>query len=147
MKLFKQSDIRIIIFLSALAIIGSVLTLLKRQGKISSLDLQVFKSSSNYNYSYKKSDFTEAYPKQPQIDSLKPDTSTQIIPEPKGPLNINKIGYYDIQTLPGIGPVIAGRIIEFRDSVGIILSKEQLLDVKGIGPTKFEKIKDLIVLE
>jgi len=147
MNIFRRSDIRIIIFLSALAIIGSVLTLLKRQGKISSLDLRVFNSSSNYNYSYKKSDFTEAYPEQTKIDSTKADTSQKNQPEPKGPLNINQVGFYDIQTLPGIGPVIALRIIEFRDSIGVISSKEQLLDVSGIGPVKFEKIKDLIVLE
>ena len=133
--------------LSVLAIIGSVLTLLKRQGKVSSLDLQVFKSSSGYNYSYKKSDFIDAFKDHAVADTTMTISTTQVKSEPVGPLNINTIGFYDFQTLPGIGPVLAERILNFRDSIGVFANKEQLLDVSGIGPVKFEKIKDLIVLD
>ena len=147
MSFFKPSDIRIIILLSVLAIIGSVLTLLKRQGKVSSLDLQVFKSSSGYNYSYKKSDFIDAFKDHAVADTTMTISTTQVKSEPVGPLNINTIGFYDFQTLPGIGPVLAERILNFRDSIGVFANKEQLLDVSGIGPVKFEKIKDLIVLD
>ncbi len=47
--------------------------------------------------------------------------------------------------LPGIGEVIAKRIIEYRKSTGGFNSIEDILQVKGIGSKKFEKIKDIII--
>ena len=48
--------------------------------------------------------------------------------------------------LPGIGPSTAERIVAFRNEQGSFQSLEDLLQVKGIGRAKFEKIKDLICL-
>jgi uncharacterized protein len=44
-----------------------------------------------------------------------------------------------LQHVAGIGPVIAGRIVEHRDSAGSFTSRRQLLDVKGLGPKAFEQ--------
>jgi competence protein ComEA len=46
--------------------------------------------------------------------------------------------------MPGIGNVIAQNIIDYRNKYGLFKSKEELINVKGIGEKKFEKIKDLI---
>jgi competence protein ComEA len=45
-----------------------------------------------------------------------------------------------------VGPAIAGRIIEYRESYGHFSTAEELMQVKGIGPSTFEQIKDLIVV-
>lgn len=61
-----------------------------------------------------------------------------------GTININSAASTLLEELPGIGPVIAGNIIEHRGKYGPFENIEQLLDVSGIGPKKFERIRDLI---
>jgi competence protein ComEA len=62
-------------------------------------------------------------------------------------LDINHCGYYDFEALPGIGPVIAQRILDYRDSVGRFETIDDLKKVKGIGPAKFGAIKDRIIIK
>jgi len=63
-----------------------------------------------------------------------------------GLVNINTADSGLLQTLPGIGPMTAGRIIEYRQTSGRFKSIEEIQDVKGIGPKKFERIKELITV-
>lgn len=56
-------------------------------------------------------------------------------------ININSAGIDDIVRLPGIGPVLAQRIIAYRDSAGPYIEADDLLNVKGIGEKKLVKIK------
>ena len=60
-------------------------------------------------------------------------------------ISINSASLEELQTLPGIGPSIASRIIEYRKDSSF-KSLEDIKNVKGIGDKMFEKIKDLIVL-
>ena len=62
-------------------------------------------------------------------------------------VNINMAGIEELNTLPGVGKVIAGRIIDYRKTQGSFTSKEDIKKVKGIGPKKFDKIKDLLLIE
>ena len=61
-------------------------------------------------------------------------------------MNINTAGSELLQTLPGIGPKTAERIIEYRETVGRFKSIEAIQDVKGIGPKRYERIKALITV-
>jgi competence protein ComEA len=74
------------------------------------------------------------------------DTSTPPVDSDEGPVHINTADTYALQTLPGIGPVTAERIIEYRTSQGLFTRIEDLQNVEGIGPGTFEKIKSLIEL-
>ncbi|MEZ7905151.1 MAG: helix-hairpin-helix domain-containing protein, partial [Aquiluna sp.] len=51
-----------------------------------------------------------------------------------------------LESLPGIGPALAGRILAYRDEIGSFASIEQLLEVTGIGSKLFEEIKGSITL-
>ncbi len=59
-------------------------------------------------------------------------------------VNINTADTATLETLPGIGPTIAGRIIDYRQANGPFGRIEEIMDVSGIGPATFEKIQGLI---
>ncbi|MEX1037376.1 MAG: ComEA family DNA-binding protein [Acidimicrobiia bacterium] len=61
-----------------------------------------------------------------------------------GLIDLNTADETELQKLPGVGPVLAGRIIAHREDVGRFESVEDLLDVPGIGETRLASIKDLI---
>ena len=61
-------------------------------------------------------------------------------------IEINKAGFESLTLLPGIGPVIAGRILARRNNEGPFEMVEDLLSIKGIGVKKFEKIEKYIVM-
>lgn len=60
-------------------------------------------------------------------------------------VSINSASQEQLETLPGIGPSLAKRIIEYRNNQSF-QSLEDIKNVKGIGDKLFEKIKDRIVL-
>ena len=64
-----------------------------------------------------------------------------------GKININTASAEELDELPGVGPVLAGRIIDYREQNGGFQSLEQLKNVSGIGEAVFEKLKDFISLE
>lgn len=59
-------------------------------------------------------------------------------------ININSASRGQLESLPGIGPVTAANIIGHRERYGPFESIEDLMEVSGIGPKKFEHIKELI---
>jgi len=63
---------------------------------------------------------------------------------PRGPININRATASDLDSLDGIGPVIAKRIIAFRTTNGPFTAVEDLLKVSGIGDAKFAQFKEKI---
>ncbi len=68
-------------------------------------------------------------------------------PATEGKINLNTASLDQLDTLPGIGPVIAQRIIDYRESSGGFTTIEDITQVSGIGKATFAKIKDLIVVE
>ncbi|MEO8341234.1 MAG: helix-hairpin-helix domain-containing protein [Nitrospirota bacterium] len=61
-------------------------------------------------------------------------------------LDLNRATEQDFNALPGIGPKLAERIMEYRQSVGGFHSLDELLSVKGIGKKKFEQIRLLVTV-
>lgn len=62
-------------------------------------------------------------------------------------ININTADISELTTLPGVGEITAKRIIEFRTRRNGINNLDQLLQVKGIGKSKLEKIKKFLIIE
>ncbi len=58
-------------------------------------------------------------------------------------ININTAPVEQLLEIPGIGPALAERIVEYRTAHPFV-SIEELMNVKGIGDAKFEKLKDAI---
>ena len=63
-----------------------------------------------------------------------------------GKININTATASELDTLPGIGPAYAGRIIDYRNANGGFKSIDEIKNVKGIGDKTFEKFKDKITI-
>lgn len=61
-------------------------------------------------------------------------------------ININTASSKELDALPGIGPALAQRIIDYRQKTGSFKSKEDILKVSGIGAKKFAALKDKITI-
>jgi competence protein ComEA len=88
-------------------------------------------------------------PVQGGSESNNPSTPGDTPPESfgGGTVNINTATLEQLDTLPGIGPAIAQRIIDYREKIGGFKSIEQITEVSGIGNATFDKIKDSITIE
>lgn len=73
-----------------------------------------------------------------QTESLRKPTHSQ--------LDLNRAHVGELESLPGIGTVLAQRVIAFRESVGRFQKVEELRAVKGIGAKKFERLKSFVMV-
>lgn len=75
-------------------------------------------------------------PRQGEATPIGGDTSRGI--------NLNRSTAAELEELPGVGPVLAGRIVDFREANGPFTAIEDLLDVGGIGEAKLDGMRDAI---
>ena len=61
-------------------------------------------------------------------------------------VNINKASQEELDSLPGIGPSTASKILEYRKQNGNFKNIEDIKEVSGIGESKFEKIREMITV-
>lgn len=61
-------------------------------------------------------------------------------------VNLNTATQAELEELPGVGPVLAQRIIEYRTTKGAFKTTRQLLEVEGFGPKKYDSIRDRITV-
>ncbi len=67
-------------------------------------------------------------------------------PVPGDPVNINTADLALLDTLPGIGPTTAQRIIDYRDANGPFQTVDDLLKVAGIGPVRLERLRPFVTV-
>lgn len=79
----------------------------------------------------------ETLPVQPPSD----------LPASGSTVNINTADAATLETLPGIGPTLAQRILDFRQASGPFERIEDVMEVSGIGPGIFDEIRDLITTD
>ena len=72
-----------------------------------------------------------------QLDPVADEVKTE-----KKCININNASVEELDDLPGVGPVIAQRIIEYRNNTGLFSRLSDVDQVKGIGPAKLRKMED-----
>lgn len=80
-----------------------------------------------------------------------PGSSSSATESPSDPtntdlININTASLEELDTLPGIGPTTAQRIIDYRTTNGPFTTIDEIMDVSGIGPSTFDAMKDLITV-
>ena len=73
-------------------------------------------------------------------------TGTPSIPstQPSTQINLNTATAQELESIKGIGPVTARRILEHRTAIGRFANVDQLLDVKGIGPKTLDKLRPMV---
>jgi len=79
--------------------------------------------------------------------SLSETAATEAVSEPlQAKVNINTADAAELATLPGIGEVLADRIIDYREAYGAFVIIEQITDVPGIGEKLLESIRAFITV-
>ena len=85
----------------------------------------------------------------PYIEGGSPVLSTplpEVVATTTELININTASAAELDTLPGIGPTTAQKIIDYRTQNGPFINPEDIINVSGIGPGTYERIKDLITV-
>ena len=70
-----------------------------------------------------------------------------VTPESTGsatPVRLNLAGRAELMSLPGIGPALAGRILDYRRLHGRFRRAEELLKIRGISPRKWAELRSLV---
>ncbi len=91
----------------------------------------------------------------PALDEFQVIPQAVAVPEPveleaepdAGPIRLNAATAAQLQTLPSIGPQMAGRILDFRRDHGPFTSLDGLGAVRGIGPRTLENLRPLVTLD
>lgn len=76
------------------------------------------------------------------VVGLNADSSASV----SGRLNLNQASADQLQDLPGVGPVLAQRIIDYRTENGSFASVSELDEVSGVGPSMMENVADLVTV-
>ena len=83
-----------------------------------------------------------------KVLAAQPKATLQLQAKDSSPvvINVNKATLEELIKVRGIGPVMAKRIIEYRDKNGMFKSIDDLTHVQGIGNSKFQRIKDQVTI-
>ena len=82
-----------------------------------------------------------------ELEEAEQQTPQLSAPTEEEPLNLNTATQAQLELLPGIGPVLAQAILDYRDSFGGFSAKEQLKEVSGIGEKRYAAVEALITVE
>ncbi len=144
---FTKNELRVIIFLVVAFVIGA--------------GIKIYKANTNeqpgriFDYSESDSQFQSlsqnTYLSQGENISINekappPSQQKKSLPKAKS-INLNKADKTELMKLPGIGVTIADAIIKYREENNGFDDIDQLLNVKGIGKKKLEKIAPYLTLE
>lgn len=119
-----------VILLAAVLVMSGLLLIKQKDAPVTFTESAVSAAtSSSSNISEKSS-----------ASSSQPASNSNIT----GLVNINKAALEELDTLPGVGPTTAQKIIDYRNSSGGFKTVEGLNEVSGIGEVKFGQLKDKV---
>jgi comEA protein len=92
---------------------------------------------------------SQAPPGQPVAVQLPTALPGAAVPAAKtaAKVNLNRAGTDELQTLPGVGPVLAQRMVEWRRAHGRFRTVDDLQEVKGIGKKRLEQLRPLVTVK
>ncbi len=129
-NVFSRGDILALLILIACLLLGGALIILQKSSRQlpPKLVIETVKQASE----------TKRESTPPSMQSNMPDRLL---------ININSAPADSLELLPGIGPMYASRIIDYRDTHGAFTGLDELTCIRGIGPKTVEKIEKYITLE
>lgn len=154
---FTQTEIKVVLFLAIVFIIGLGAKYILFQNSVV--------NAKKYDYSIQDSIFEaikipDSGLRDKEIDSKAVDYKQEVLDfnttnfknskkdvPPEKSININKASLEELIKIPGIGQKTAGNIIDFREKITRFKKLDDILNVKGIGTFKLNKIKKYIYIE
>jgi comEA protein len=168
---FTPQEIRALLFLLVALLIGSGITIYKKQHPRFAPEL-VFRepplssleNQSQFNEAHREAELNLTDTSQelskslvnspisnPTDENRSQDPEIGISTKAPGPLkgkiDLNSASASELELLPQIGPALSQRIIDYRKTKGKFQKIEDLMKVPGIGPKTFEKIKDFLTVK
>jgi competence protein ComEA len=137
---FTRNEIKVILFLSVTFVAGSGIRWYRQHVDASTIPV--------FDYSRSDSEFV-ARSRAPLSDQTphltagppRTDRKQQLT---TGSINLNTASVQELMRLPGIGEVYARRLVAYRQEHGPFKSVDDLINVKGIGPKKLEKLRPFL---
>ena len=141
------------VVLLLVAALGISLTLLIQQSMhLAALSNVAVETPNNANATQQRpqsssdsDEMTDVEPDPEQLPETQTDENSAVTVD-DGLVDINTAGLAELQTITGVGPVTAQRIIDYRKTIGRYASVDQLLGVKGIGSKTLEKIRGQVTV-
>jgi competence ComEA-like helix-hairpin-helix protein len=157
---FTQTEIKVILFIAVSFLIGIGIKTIKENSTVESRPFDYYKEDSLFNY-YKKNAEQNLAEEKGKRNTEKFDSKAEVLdfnsegfakkekpalPAEKS-IDINTADVETLVSLPGIGEKTAQKMIDLRAERGKFESLDELMDVKGIGKSKFNKIKKFLYIK
>jgi len=142
---FTPQERKALLFLVIILVLGSGITLYKKYHSDFAPELLLKPKTKAVESNFSQPDFNLA---TDTSTALPKETTPKIISAEKvRQVNLNSATQTELESLPSIGPVLAKRIIEYRNQKGGFKTVEEIKQVKGIKNKIFEKIKNYITVD